>query len=60
MHNFASNRSAIKEKLGYDTWANAREGVRMAKNGPEVEAIDGPEERQKNEAEIVKPPRVGN
>jgi len=32
----------------------------MAKNGPEVEAIDGPKERQKSEAELVKPPRVGH
>lgn len=32
----------IEIRLGYDTGANAGEGVRVAKGGPEVEAIDGP------------------
>ena len=34
--------------------------MRVAKNGPELEAIDGPKEREKSVAELVKPPRVAH
>ena len=42
------------------TGANAREGVGVAEDGPEVEAIDGPKQRKKCEPELVEPPRVAH
>ncbi|KAK9011399.1 hypothetical protein V6N11_044250 [Hibiscus sabdariffa] len=41
------------------TGAKAREGARVTENGPEVEAINGPKQRQKRIAELVEPPSVG-
>ena len=54
------NLQVIEIRLGYDTGANAREGVGVAKDGPEVEAIDGPKEREKSEAESVEPASVAH
>lgn len=35
------------------TVANAREGVGMAENRPEVETIEGPKQRKEGETELV-------
>lgn len=44
----------VKEgKWNIHTWANAREGVGVSNNRPEVEAIDGPKKRKKCETEFV-------
>lgn len=41
-----------------DTGADAGERARVAENGPEVEAIDGPKPGQHCESELVEPPRI--